>query len=104
MGRVKQLYVADEPSRAHVIAGMLRSLGIEVEVVGDQPFWSDGSLVPKDMRPTLWVADEDFERAAKEIAAIEDRPSVGSAWTCADCGESGEESFDACWKCGAGRT
>jgi hypothetical protein len=24
-------------------------------------------------------------------------------WTCAQCGESHEESFDTCWKCGTGR-
>jgi ribosomal protein S27AE len=24
-------------------------------------------------------------------------------WTCPQCGESHEESFDTCWKCGTGR-
>jgi len=24
-------------------------------------------------------------------------------WTCAQCGESHEDSFDTCWKCGTGR-
>ena len=81
---------------------MLEAEGIRAEVRGDQPFWADGSMVPRDMRPEVWVRDEDAERAKALLTEIEERVRNAGAWTCA-CGTRLDGPFDACWKCGAPR-
>ena len=100
---LRKIYVADEPARAHIVKGALESHGIAAMVTGDQPFWADGSMVPKDMRPTIWVAEEDAERAVAILAEIEERRRHADPWTCAQCGEAIEAQFSDCWRCGVRR-
>ena len=97
-----RVYVADEPSRAHLIKGALETEGIPAEVRGDQPFWADGTMVPTDMHPAVWVQDEDSERALAILAAIEERIRNRGAWTCA-CGTELDGPFETCWNCGTAR-
>jgi len=100
---MRRIYIADEPSRAHLVKGVLEAEGIPAEVRGDQPFWADGSMVPRDMRPEIWVRDEDGDRAVALLAAIEERIRHGGKWRCEACGLDHTGSFDACWKCGGAR-
>ena len=69
----------DEPALAHLILGFLEAHGIPGEVVGDQAFWADGSMVPKDMRPTVCVPDDRAEEAQKLLQDFEDNRIRGEA-------------------------
>ena len=54
--------------------------------------------------PELWVhSDDDAARAGAVIREAFRLDSAGSAgaWRCAACGESNEDQFGACWRCGA---
>ena len=60
--------------------------------------------VPFDQAwPEVWIADD--AQAAEARALIHEirRPRYAPGWTCAQCKESLEGQFSACWKCGAER-
>lgn len=89
----------DEPALAHLILGFLETHGIPGEVVGDQAFWSDGSMVPRDMRPTVRVADEYAEDARRLLQEFEDRRTSGESWFCPKCGDVVPPAFAECPVC-----
>jgi hypothetical protein len=96
---MQEIARVDEPARAHLISGYLASHGIPAQVCGDQPFWSDGSLVPKDMRPTVLVDDQFEERARQLLADFEANRAKGETWNCPQCGDSLPAAFDECPVC-----
>ena len=100
---MREVYSADEPARAHLVKGYLVTNGIRADVVGDQPYWADGSLVPKNMRPTVRVADDDEEKALTLLRNWEEHRGEGEAWVCGSCGEDQASQFTDCWRCGAAR-
>ena len=103
-----QIYVAQNPTDAHFIAGLLESEGIPAEIRGEPLFGARGEVPPSPSTlPTVWVEDE---RAA-EARAILANPGrvpgeVGEQtfpWRCGNCGELVEAQFAVCWKCGTAR-
>lgn len=100
---LRELLRVDEPALAHLIHGFLASRGIPSEIVGDQPFWADGSLVPKDMRPTLRVPDERYEEARQLLAEFEENRTRGEPWFCPECGDVLTPAFEECPVCGVVR-
>jgi hypothetical protein len=58
------------------------------------------------LRGAVYVVDAgDLERARALVAGYVDGKDVGGttlsrSWRCANCGESIEEQFEACWRCG----
>jgi len=59
----KQIWRADDPAHAHLLAGLLESHGIDVLVEGDELFAGEGGLLPSEAGPTLWVPVDDAARA-----------------------------------------
>jgi hypothetical protein len=100
---LKEVLRCDEPARAHLVAGFLETHGIPAQVVGDQSFWADGSLVPKDMRPTVKVPAEHAERAVRLLTELETARASAGAWTCGACAESVPPAFTDCPMCGGER-
>lgn len=77
----------------------LQSVGIESVIVKDDC----GGMRPHlqyTLGVKLEVRQEEEEKAREVLGAADE--SVTPAWTCA-CGETIEEGYDACWKCGAAR-
>jgi len=64
-----------------------------------------GELPPTEVWPVLCVEDErDFDRAKQIVDEELNRlDNVGQNWVCRNCGESIEDQFTDCWKCGAPR-
>jgi len=89
----------DEPALAHLILGFLETHGIPAEVVGDQNFWADGSMVPKDMRPTVRVPDDRAEEARQLLIDFEKNRIRGDAWMCGKCDELVPPAFGECPVC-----
>jgi hypothetical protein len=63
-----------------------------------------GELPVFDVSPELWVfADADAPRAEAVIRdALRPQAAAGAqAWRCAECDETNEQQFAACWRCGS---
>jgi hypothetical protein len=106
---LKQVFVAQHPTEAHLVKGMLEANGIVAEVHGESLFSARGEapLTP-DTLPSVWVLDDDQTSKARvvltEYGSQEDPgASRGVAWTCPACGEGIEFQFTECWHCGAAR-
>jgi hypothetical protein len=48
----------------------------------------------------LWIInDQDFTKASSIIERQLTNPEPTEPWTCANCDEENDGSFDFCWKC-----
>ena len=89
----------DEPALAHLVLGFLESHGIPGEIVGDQGYWADGSMVPKDMRPTVRVPEDRADEAKALLEEFEKNRVRGDAWTCPECDDLIPPAFAECPVC-----
>ena len=70
---VKVVHVADNPFQANLVAGLLRSHGIEAFVGNEASFNVRGEIpMTADTLPQVVVADADYARAKQVLG--EDRP------------------------------
>jgi len=102
---MKRIYGARDSTEAEFVKGLLEEEDIPAIVQGsaleaargDIPF-TDSSL------PSVWVNEEDLERALPIIEEFRRGGPAGAspqeAWTCPKCGEQLEGQFTSCWKCG----
>ncbi len=60
---MRQVWRAPDPTMAHLMAGHLDSMGIRAVVQGESLFAGEGSILPQEAGPTIWVAVPDAERA-----------------------------------------
>ena len=102
---MKLVHTARHPTEAHLIKGMLEAEGIRAEVKGDQLYGAFGEL---PVLPTVWILDDALAAYADRIVieflhGTAARRYGHERWTCASCGESLEDQFTECWKCGATR-
>jgi len=108
-GPLKQVYAAQNPTEAHLVAGLLEQEGIPSAVRGDALFTTvDGGGAVLGMRPTVWIGNPEQETAAKALIARYDRGEIlahpeDAPWICTDCGEHHDPPFTSCWRCGAER-
>ena len=105
MSSLKKLYVARNAVDAHMLEGLLDQEGIQAVVRGDDfvPF-QGSTFFEMEIRPSVWVLDDERLSRARELAddfrrraTPSDRPSA--TWTCR-CGETIEAQFTECWSCG----
>jgi len=94
------VFIAQHPTEAHLVVGLLASQGIAAEVRGEPLFSVRGEVpVTPSTLPTVWVLED--SQAEPALALIRDRAaSAEQPWTCASCGETVEPQFSVCWKCG----
>jgi len=105
---VKQVFVAQHPTEAHLVRGLLEAEGIPAEVHGESLFSARGEApATPDTLPTVWVVDEaDLPRAAVLLADYGRRGGQNTSqasWLCPKCGERVEGQFTECWNCGTTR-
>jgi hypothetical protein len=82
-----------------LLKGMLAQEGIESDVTNYTAPIGGAEFYPK-----LWVEDADFPKASAVLSAFRSAaPQRAECWTCPFCGETLEEQFTSCWKCGAVR-
>ena len=106
---MKQVYVAQDPSDAHILAGILEEYGISCEVHGESLWGARGELpLTIDTQPTVWILeDEKFEQARNLVLQYENKTLAsnigGGPWKCPECGEEIEAQYTDCWQCGMSR-
>ena len=106
---MKQVFVARNPTEAHLVKGVLETRGIRAEVRGEALWGTRGEIpLTPDTLPTVWVLDD--LQGPEGMRIVEEYSSTASVpgpevqgWRCAACGEQLEPQFSECWKCGAGR-
>ena len=104
---MKQVFVAQHPTEAHLVLGLLEANGIAAEVHGESLFGTRGEApATPDTLPSVWVLDDgEAARAGMVLAEYGTRDdtsaSHGGTWACPACGERIEFQFTECWHCGA---
>jgi hypothetical protein len=103
---MKQVFVARNPTEAHLVKGVLETRGILTEVRGEALWGTRGEtpLTP-DTLPTVWVLDDlqapEAARIVEEYFSSVSASGQAQGWRCPICGEQLEPQFSECWKCGA---
>lgn len=99
-----QAYVANSLAQAHLIKGFLDSEGIFAVVRGEHLVGIAGEIpITMDTLPSIWVGQDDRDRARELIEKALKEETVLEDWTCAECGETVEGQFTECWQCGSAR-
>lgn len=103
-----KIYTAANGVDAHMLKALLAQEGIPAVVRGDDVVpLQGGTLFTMEVRPSVWVFDDDRRDRAQALAddysrRAEPSGSVGGAdagWPCS-CGETIETQFSECWNCG----
>lgn len=101
---MRRVYVATTRLDAYLLRDLLQHAGIAARVLNEHAAGGLGEIPFDAAQPQVWVdADEDLPRArtvAREFAA---RRSSTGVWHCRHCGEENPDTFELCWKCGAGQ-
>jgi hypothetical protein len=105
---MKQVFVAQHPTEAHLVKGVLAAEGIEAVVQGESLFSVRGEApATADTLPTVWVVDDADAPGAESLLAGYGRRAAADAdasWVCPQCNEPVEFQFTECWRCGTSRT
>jgi hypothetical protein len=87
------------PADAWLTRDQLAAEGIASQV-RDHLSSGRGELPIPESWPTVWVSEQDAERAREVLHRDATLRLVRAPWTCR-CGERNEGSFEWCWDCGA---
>ena len=97
-----KVFVAQHPTEAHFLKGVLENSGIPSEVRGESLFGARGEVPLTEGLPEIWVENDDQAAEAREILqsqSTQNEEAAGESWVCSNCGETVEPQFTACWKC-----
>jgi len=104
------LYRASDRVEANLLAHVLESAGIRVDLAGGNSNLMYGEVgAAEALQTELWVQPEDLAEGRRVIERYQQRGPKGSTsaseapWTCGACGEANEPTFDVCWRCQAPR-
>ncbi len=105
---MRQVFVAQHPTEAHFVKGLLEAEGIAADVRGELLWGMRGEAPTPESLPSVWVREEtQLDRALAVIRTYQHADSPvqiqGQAWRCPRCGEQLAGQFTACWNCGAPR-
>jgi Putative prokaryotic signal transducing protein len=104
---VIKVFVAQHPTEAHFLKGLLESNGIPSEVQGEALFGVRGEIPFTEAFPEIWVLNDDqVDQALKVLrnrSSETDEVDERQSWQCSNCGEAVESQFTACWSCNADR-
>ena len=93
---MKEVYTG-QLGKVYALRIMLGSHGIHTIVRNEMRY----SRV--HIAPSVWVPDEDYEKAMELVRALESPLPDLPEWRCPSCGEQIEDQFTQCWNCGAER-
>src|SRR5512137_485531 len=97
-----RFYIARQRYDAYLVADRLNQAGIRAHVFNQNASSIVGDVPPDVAQPQVWLErDDDRERAATVLAAIERDGASAEERVCPACGEASPQAFDLCWKCGA---
>lgn len=111
MSGLAKIYTAANGVDAHLLKALLEQEGIPAVVRGDDVVpLQGGTLFTMEVRPSVWVFDDERCERARALAHDYGRRAQPSApvsgaeagWACG-CGETVEPQFTECWSCGRPR-
>ncbi len=108
MSDLAKIYTAANGIDAHMLKALLEQEGISAVVRGDDVVpLQGGTLFSMEVRPSVWVFDDERRDRAQALADDYRRPraplaSEDATWACI-CGEAIETQFSECWHCGRSR-
>lgn len=90
---------------SHHVKNLLQSAGIRCRIVNEDLVRLAGEVPFPECAVQVLVEREEDRAAAETILEEFLRPRSGSrkCWACRACGETLEEQFTACWRCGSAR-
>lgn len=102
---MQMVFVAQHPTEAHFVRGLLDADGIESEVRREALFTTmkAAALIP-DCLPEVWVCNDAQVPRALDLVSRYSKgegmvPSDGLPWRCPTCREELEPQFTSCWNC-----
>lgn len=98
-----RVFVAANPLLVSHIANLLEAADIRVERRNLTLAGGAGELPPGECEPEVWVAPHNRCRAEALIQRSQKGDRQGPSWCCPGCGETLDDVFDACWRCGRPR-
>lgn len=100
-----KIFVANNPTEAHIVCELLKAERIQCEVRGEGLFGLKGELpFGEDTDPYIWLLNPMQKMLAQSIIDAYHQQSnteASTLWRCQRCGEENEPQFGACWQCGA---
>lgn len=103
------LYRAKDRIEASQLAHALASIGIQANLTGGETTSALGEVpITEALATELWVERGDYDQGREHIEALQAKRNEAEAtpavtWTCPDCAEANEPTFEVCWKCQASR-
>lgn len=83
------------------VQNLLSLQGIDVVLRNEFASGATGELSFVDVWPELWIEEWQKDRATEIIKSMENEAS--GVWSCCNCREENEASFESCWQCGQDR-
>ncbi len=99
-----KVFIAHNPTEAHIVCGLLQQAQIACEVRGEMLFAARGELPCDDSSsPYVWLLNPNAEKKAKGMINeyLQPKQEKRPEWRCKQCGEDNEPQFGLCWNCGS---
>ena len=97
---MKRVFSSFNLQLVHHQRNLLRTEGIAAVVRNEILSSAMGELPPAECQAELWVMND--TDAARALEILSERKTSEPRWTCG-CGETLEQQFTHCWRCGASR-
>jgi len=100
---MKRILRCIHPLQAEHFANVLRAAGCACDVRGAALYGAVGDIPWHECAPEVWLRHDGDEALAKRLLEELAAGGDGETWRCAQCGETLEAQFAACWQCGLER-
>ncbi len=102
---MRHIYTNENIALLHSAKNILALNNIESFVKNEHTLPNGGRHGIDNIFLELWIInDEDFAEASSIIENQLINPEAKADWTCAECNEVNDGSFDLCWKCQTEKT
>lgn len=96
---MKKVYTNEISLLVSNMKNIIEAQEIEVFIKNEYAQGAVGEVSAFDTWPEVWVVnDTDFNRAM-EIVNSSQRSDNTVDWTCKNCAEENDSSFEVCWNC-----
>ena len=97
---MRLVYENDNRTLIYSVKNKLELEGIDCHIKNEYASTTGGPDLGISNSLELWVINEnDYDRALLTIEAQLANSANSGDWTCKQCGETNDASFESCWKC-----